>query len=192
MYKAYTILTPNADLPITLEDAKSDLRMDELSHEDAVITAKVMACTSDIEKEYGLAILTQTVKEYWSAFPCSNSDPILLRINPVQQIDSIHYIDQNGLTQTWDTDQWTSGSYDKTTFIIPLPGYSWPSTWALPNAVIVTYVAGFGDSPSSVPTDISQAIKYKLADMFEVRTDSPQTFTRASENLLRKYYRWAV
>lgn len=192
MYKAYTILTPNADLPVTLEEAKQHLRMDDLTHEDTTISSYVMACASHIETVYGMALLTQTVKEYWSAFPCGTNEPMLLRIQPVQSITSVQYIDTDGLTQTWDTDEWTSGGYNNTTFITPLPNYSWPSTWNVPNAVIVTYEAGFGDLPSNVPSGIKQAIKFMVADMFETRQDTPQTFTRASENLLRPYYRWSV
>lgn len=191
-YKAYTITTPNLDLPVALDEVKKDLRMDDLSHEDSVIMAKVMAASVGIEKEYGLALLTQTIKEYWSAFPVGNCDPMLLRIQPVQSVTTVEYIDTDGLTQTWDADEWTYGGYNGTTFIIPTPGYTWPSTWATPNAVIVTYEAGYGDSPENVPWPIAQAIKYRTADMFEKREDTPQTFTRASENLLRPYYRWSA
>lgn len=191
-YKAYTITTPNLDLPVALDGMKRNLRMDDLSHEDDTIQAMVMSAASHIEKQYGLSLLTQTIKEYWSAFPCTASEPMMLRIQPIQSITSVEYIDTNGLTQTWDADEWAYGGYNGTTFIIPLPGFAWPSTWATPNAVIVTYQAGFGDSPDDVPTDIGQALKFMVTDMFEKREDSPQTFTRASENLLRPYYRWAA
>lgn len=191
-YKAYTITTANLDLPVPLDAVKQHLRMDDLSHEDSTITAMVMAATSNIEKQYGLALLTQTVTEYWSAFPSSSSEPMLLRIQPIQSITSVQYLDTDGLTQTWDSDEWNYGGFNGTTFIIPTPEFSWPSTWAAPNAVIVTYEAGFGDSPDNVPWDIAQTIKYMVADMDQKREDSPQTFTRASENLMRPYYRWAA
>ena len=191
-YKAYNIITPNADLPVSLDDAKRHLRMDDLSHEDETIIAMVMACASHVEKAYGLCLLTQTVKEYWSAFPPSASEPMLLRIQPIQSITSIQYVDTNGVSQTWDTDEWTSGGYNGTTFVIPKPDYTYPTAWATPNAITLTYEAGFGDTTTDVPGAIAQAIKYMVADMFERREDAPQSFTRASENLMRPYYRWAV
>lgn len=191
-YKAYTITTANPDLPVPLDGVKRHLRMDDLSQEDETIQAMVMAATSNIEKQYGLCLLTQTVTEYWSAFPCSTDEPMMLRIQPVQSITSVQYLDTDGLTQTWDSDEWVFGGYNGTTFITPLPDFSWPSTWATPNAVIITYEAGYGDSPDNVPPAIAQAIKFMVADMFERREDTPQTLVRASENLLRPYYRWTA
>lgn len=192
MYTSYNITTPNADLPVTIDAAKMHLRMDDLSHEDTVIQSMVMSAASHVEKQYGMALLTQTVTEYWSAFPCLDSEPMVLRIQPVQSVTSVQYIDTDGLTQTWDTDEWTYGGYNGATFIVPLPDYTWPVTWAVPNAVTVTYEAGFGDTPDSVPPAVAHAIKFMVADMFERREDTPQTFTRASENLLRPYYRWTA
>ncbi len=192
MYKAYTIYTPNAELPVTLDDVKKHLRMDDLSHDDDSIMAYIMSASRNVEKQYGIALLTQTVKEYWSAFPCLTTEPLLLRIQPVQSITSIEYLDENGLTQTWDEEEWAFGGYNGATFIVPTPDHTWPATWSVPNAITITYEAGWGDLPTNVPNDITQALKFMVADYFERREDSPQTFTRASENLLRPYYRWAA
>lgn len=192
MYKAYNIITPNADLPVPLEAVKQHLNMDELSHADELIMAYTLSAVKNIETQYGMAMLTQTIKEYWSAFPSGIDAPMLLRIQPIQSITSVEYVDENGLSQTWSSDEWTYGGYNGTTFITPNPGYTWPSAWNVPNAICVTYIAGYGDAPADLPWDIGQAVKFMAADMFAKREDSPQTFTRASENLLRPYYRHAV
>lgn len=191
-FKAYTVTVSNPDLPVTLDSAKRHLRMDDLSHDDETIQSIIMSAAAHIEKQYGMAILSQTITEYWSAFPTSEQDALLLRIQPVQSVTSVQYLDTSGMTQTWHPDKWNFGGYNGATFIVPTPDESWPSTWEQPNAVIITYEAGFGDTPANVPADILQAIKYMAADMFERREDAPQTFTRASENLLRPYFRWAA
>lgn len=192
MYTAHTIESPSTELPVDLVEAKKHLRTDDLSHEDSVIAAMVMAAARDIERQYGMAMLTQTVKEYWSAFPCAESEPMLLRIQPVQGVASVEYLDENGLTQTWDAEEWAWGGYNGATFIVPTPDSAWPATWKTPNAVTVTYVAGWGDGPESVPYNIAQALKLQVAASFERREDTPQAIARASENLLRPYFRWAV
>lgn len=192
MYTSYTIQTDNQELPISLLDVKAHLRYDELSSQDDQLEAYIMAAVRDVERVYGMAILTKTIKEYWSAFPCSADKPLLLRINPVQSVTSVEYIDQNGLTQTWDTDEWTYGGFNGYTFIQPVPGYTWPITWAVPNAITITYEAGFGDTPADVPANIAQALKIMVGDMDLRREDAVQSMPRASENLLRPYYRFAV
>lgn len=192
MYRAYNVITPNQDLPVSLESVKQHLNMDDLSHADATIIAHAKAACSHIEKQYGMALLTQTIKEYWSEFPCSAADPMLLRIQPIQSITSVEYVDSNGDSQTWDPDEWNYGGYNGTTFIIPNPNASYPSTWATPNAICITYQAGYGAAPENVPAEIGQAINLMVADSFQRREDSPQTFTRASENLLRPYFRFAI
>ena len=192
MYRAYTVTVPNADLPVSLDRAKDHLNMDDLAHADERIVTWIKSAAANVERQYGMALLTQTVKEYWSAFPAKSTDGMMLRIQPIQSITSVEYIDTDGLTQTWDADLWAYGGYNGATFIAPIPGELWPSTWATPNAVTVTYEAGWGDAESDVPGDIQQAILYMVADYDQKREDSPQTFNRASENLLRPYYRWAA
>lgn len=192
MYTSYAIHTDNADLPISLPDAKAHMRYDDLSHDDKQIEAYIMAATRTVEQVYGMAILNKTIKEYWSKFPCAPTKPLLLRINPVRQVTSVQYLDESGTLQTWDTSEWTSGGYNGSTFIVPKPNYTWPVTWQVPNAITITYGAGFGAAPADVPWDIAQAIRIMVADMDLKREDSVQAMPRASENLLRPYYRHAV
>lgn len=192
MYTSYTIHAENADLPISLTDAKAHMRYDDLSQDDNQIQAYIMAATRTVEMVYGMAILTKTIKEYWSKFPCAPTKPLLLRINPVRSVTSVQYMDQNGTLQTWDISEWTSGGYNGSTFIVPKPNYTWPVTWPVPNAITITYQAGFGAAPADVPLNIAQAIRIMVADMDLKREDTTQSLPRASENLLRPYYRHAV
>lgn len=192
MYSAYKIHTPNLDLPISIVEVKGHLKYDEISQDDAQVEAFIMAATRSVEKTYGMAILTQTIKEYWSAFPCDEKKPMVLRIQPVSAVTAIEYMDENGTMQTWDSEEWTYGSYDLSTFIVPKLNFTWPTAAAMPNAITITYTAGFGSQPASVPSDIIQALKWIVADMDLRREDSVQALPRASENLLRPYYRFAA
>ena len=50
-------------------------------------------------------------------------------------------------------------------------GSSWPSTSTRPDAVTVSYTAGYGSSADDVPARAKAAIKLILADLFEHRGD---------------------
>lgn len=78
--------------------------------------------------------------------------------------------------------------------IVPKINYSWPGDVAnLPNAVTVTYQAGFGAKPSTIPIQITQAMLMAVADWYgPSREDKIRNLPKASEYLLLPWYRWAA
>lgn len=192
-YRAYHVETPNAELPVTLEQVRYHLRNEDMHFDDALLTAYIRAAAGYIERVYGLALLTQTIKQYHSEFPSGSNTPLLLRIAPLASITSIVYTDSAGVSQTWTASEYISGRLDLGGFVVPAIGYSWPGSVAtLPNAVTVTYSAGFGAKPSTLPFPITQAILYMVADMYTRREDSVVSLPKASEHLLLPWYRWAA
>lgn len=192
-YKAYYVSTPATELPVTLEQVRYHLRNEDMHFDDALLTAYIRAAAGYIERVYGLALLTQTIKQYHSEFPCGSNTPLLLRIAPLASITSIVYTDSAGVSQTWTASEYTSGRLDLGGFVVPGIGYSWPGSVAtLPNAVTVTYSAGFGAKPSTLPFPITQAILYMVADMYTRREDSVVSLPKASEHFLLPWYRWAA
>lgn len=192
-YRAYNVHTANQELPVTLEQVRYHLRNEDLHFDDALLTAYIRAAAGYVERVYGLALLTQTIKQYHSEFPCTSNTPLLLRIAPLLSVTSIVYTDSAGVSQTWTAAEYTSGRLDLGGFIVPAIGYSWPGSVAsLPNAVTVTYSAGFGAKPSTLPAAITQAILYMVADMYQRREDSVVSLPKASEYFLMPWYRWAA
>lgn len=192
-YRAYNVHTANTELPVTLEQVRYHLRNEDLHFDDALLTAYIRAAAGYVERVYGLALLTQTIKQYHSEFPCGSDTPLLLRIAPLVSITSIVYTDSAGVSQTWTASQYTSGRLDLGGFVVPAIGYTWPGSVAsLPNAVTVTYQAGFGAKPSTLPAPITQAILLMVGDMYSRREDSVATLPKASEHLLLPWYRWAA
>lgn len=192
-YQGYTVHTPNTELPVLLETSRMHLRNEDLRFDDDYLMGVIRAAGVMVERQYGIALLNQTIKEYHKAFPGCDDNPILLRITPLVSVTSIQYVDTAGDTQTWDSDEYTSGHYNQTAFIVPKVGYSWPGDVAsIPNAVTVTYLAGFGTKASAVPADIRAALLLTIAALYENREDAPSTLPLASDNLLRPYYRFSV
>lgn len=192
-YTAYQVTTANAELAVTLDVARAHLRNEDLRHDDEYVSALIRAASAAIEKQYGLALLSQTVKQYHTAFPATSDTPLLLRIAPLISVTSIAYIDSAGNTQTWTASEYASGHFNQTAFIIPKTGYAWPSGLAvLPDAVTITYQAGFGTKASTVPADIRSALLLQIGYLYDNREDAPQTLQTAADNLLRPYYRFSV
>lgn len=192
-YRAYYVHTPNTELPVTLEQARYHLRNEDLHFDDDLLRSYIRAAAAYVERTYGMALLTQTIKQYHSEFPCGSDTPLLLRIAPLVSITSIVYTDSAGVSQTWTASEYTSGRLDLGGFVVPNIGYTWPgSVAALPNAVTVTYSAGFGAKPSTLPYPVTQAILYMVADMYTRREDSVVALPKASEHLLLPWYQWAA
>lgn len=192
-YTAYAISDRSAELPVSLELIRMHLRNEDLRVDDALVRALILSATQNIEAQYGLALLEQTVVQTHNAFPASSDTPMLLRIAPLLSVTSIAYIDAAGATQTWNASQYTSGRFNNTAFIVPKIGYSWPSGLAkMPNAVTITYDAGYGTKSENIPEPIKQAILLNVGWLYENREDPTATLSRASDHLLRPYYRFSL
>lgn len=192
-YRAYQVTGPNTELPVTLDMARAHLRNEDLRYDDDYLMGAIRAAGAIVEKQYGLALLTQTVKQYHQAFPCSPDAPLLLRIAPLINVTSIEYVDSAGDTQTWSNTEYAAGHFNQTAFIIPKTNSTWPSGLAnIPNAVTITYTAGFGPKASNIPHDIRSALLLAIGALYENREDSPSTLTTAAENILMPYYKFSV
>lgn len=191
-YTAHRVSVPNAELPVTLELSRAHLRNEDLRYDDEYVKSVIRAAAGLVETQYGMALLNQTVVQYHRSFPCSTDTPLLLRIAPLVSVSSIEYMDGEGNTQTWSSAEYAAGHFNNTAFIIPKPNYAWPSVRVgQPNAVTITYTAGFGAKASQVPDAIRSALLLIIGALYENREDAPSTLPLASENLLRPYYRFS-
>lgn len=192
-YRSYEVTVPNTELPVTIEQARFHLRNEDLHFDDDLLRAYIKAASRYVERTYGLALLTQTVKQYHCAFPANADTPLLLRIAPLLAITSIQYYNSAGALTTWPSDQYKTGTYNLSGFVVPKTGYAFPTDVEnKPNAVIITYTAGFGSKPSSIDDNILQALRLMLTDMYQRREDTVVALPKASEVLLQSWYRFAA
>jgi len=161
---------------ITLAEARLHLRLDTEgsppSHpDDSLVSALIIAARENAEQHTGLAIAESTYSLALDAFP---SDAINLFISPVQSITSVAYVDSDGTTQTLSSTKYMLDNYSLPAKLYPLE--PWPATKAKPNAVIVTFVAGFTDgSPNNYPLPIS--IKQAMLLMIGTWYDNREAIT---------------
>ena len=158
------LVTPPAELPVSLAEAKAHLRIDH-ADEDAQVTAAVAAATAHLDGWDGVlsrALVTQT----WDiGFPGFRTR-LRLPLRPVQSVTSVTYRDSDGAEQTF-TDFLLHfdalGAY-----LAPAPDAEWPETQARDDAVTVRIVAGYG-AASDVPPPLKSAILLLTSHLFDQR-----------------------
>jgi uncharacterized phiE125 gp8 family phage protein len=156
--------------PLTIADAKTHLRFVE-TVEDALIVAQIRAARSEAETYTARALLSQTWKASYDAFP-SDAGPIVLPKPPLISVTSVQYVDLDGVAQTWSSALYavyqfaTGHPHAQAGYLAPIYGGSYPSTRVIPEAVRVTFVAGYGTRADQVPAAIAAAIKIRLSDLF--------------------------
>ncbi len=89
-------------------------------------------------------------------YPCGESSVIYLPRPPLQSIDWINVLDASSneigrIALAWNR--------------------CWPITRASINAVIIRFVAGYGDSAEDVPQAIRHGILIEIANLYENRED---------------------
>lgn len=158
------VTTEPATEPISLAEAKTHLRVD-LSDDNDLITLLIQVAREAVENRTGRSLIEQTRTLKLDYFPCSSK--IILPHGPVTSITSITYYDSTETPVILSSgDYWTD-------FTSGIPYVkiknSWPSTFDMPNAVTIVYVAGYGDSSTSVPAQLRQAMFLILGHLYQNR-----------------------
>ena len=185
------LITPPADWPVSLVEAKAHLRVD-FADDDALIEIFRKAATDEAEKFTGRALIEQTWDLYLDAFPAAE---IKIPRPPLIEVVGVFY----------------GGAADEQT--LPAAGYivddaseparialasngSWPTLTTQANAVRVRFKAGYIDDSSpaaaNVPYAIKAAILLTIGTLYANRETVivGQTATLlpwSAEQLLRRY-----
>ena len=182
--------------PVSLAEAKLHLRVD-FSDDDALISAYIIAARQKAESITRRALITQSWNLVMDQFPApgvnigsanwygpqwGNSPgpltslradgrtgfEIYLDHSPVKSVDSISYIDVNGVTQVLAPSQYKVDLVTEPSRVVPAYGTTWPGTRNEINAVMVSYTCGYG-SAANVPEAIKSWIKLQVGAMYENR-----------------------
>lgn len=160
---------PGVDLIETVQ-ARKQCRIDH-AEDDELVAALVRAATDYLDGPRGIlrtSLMKQSWRDAWSEFPAG--DRIRLSAEPLIEIESVQYI-AAGAT-TWST--LASENYHAYTdslgvWVELADGASWPDTATRPEAVRITYAAGFGVEVGAVPANIIHAAKLLVGHFYENR-----------------------
>jgi len=153
--------------PLTLEAAKDQCRC-TTADEDGWFIAAIAAARHKTETETGLQLITATWEHTidWG-FPSK----ILLDRPPLISVSSVEYVDEDGVTQTLATSQYTVSKGRIKHRIVPAYDVTWPTTRRVVDAVTVTFTSGYG-TELDVPQVVKQGMKLLIAHWFLMREDS--------------------
>jgi phage conserved hypothetical protein, phiE125 gp8 family len=96
----YKVTTGPSSEPLTLSEVKAFLKVDG-SDEDGLITLLIQAAREGVEKYCTLALLPQTITEYFGKF---EQYGLRLSISPLISVTSVTYTAVGSTTQTLSTD----------------------------------------------------------------------------------------
>lgn len=148
--------------PITLTEARLDLKVDS-TDDNSLIDILRQVSREMVEMRTNRSLITQTRVIKMDYFP----DTIYLTHGPVQSVTHVkYYNDSEVLTTVSSSDYWVDTASGIARII---PKDSWPSTYDMPNAVVVTYVCGYGNAGSDIPAPLKKACFMILAHLYENR-----------------------
>jgi uncharacterized phiE125 gp8 family phage protein len=157
------IVTPPTVSPVSVEEAKSYLRIDH-SDEDLTIQALIDTAVDYAENYTGRALITQVWEETYSEFP--REGYIQIPKAPLQTIDDFEYTEANETTA--DFADYTADLFRNRAVL----NYdeSWPSCTLEPvEGIRIEWTCGYGDDGTDVPEAIRQAIMLLVGHWYENR-----------------------
>ena len=160
---------PTIDDAQMLADAKLYLRV--TGHDaDGEIHRMMHAAIRNFQKRASRQVLTRTLVLNLDCFPLRSW--IDIPRPPLQSITSITYTDGDDAGQTW-----AATEYDVLTEIEPgrvrlAHDKSYPTN--APRDIVITYVAGYGTTWSSIPHDVQDCLLHVLSHKYYQRDGAPE------------------
>ncbi|AJY47232.1 head-tail connector protein [Martelella endophytica] len=159
---SYQLMTPPAEEPVSLAEAKAFLRLDG-SDEDGLVTALVKTAREHLETVTGLSLVTQGWRLYRDDWPASGM--ISLARGPVQSIEAVTVYDGEGVAETISLDGFGLDGRARPARLY-LPALAGKRVG--PSGIEVDFTAGFG-AATAVPEAAKQALLRHVAHMFVFR-----------------------
>lgn len=161
-----TQTTGPTDEPVTLDDMKRHLRV-TINEDDLTILVMMQAARDHIERVTRRQLMTATWVLALDVFPSQTI--IELPRPPLQGITSLEYLDADNVTQVMEAEvDYSAETVSEPGRLYLLPGISWPSTYDVPNAVKITYLAGWSSS-ALVPASLRMILFMLVAHLYENR-----------------------
>lgn len=159
------LVTPPALEPVTLAEAKAQLRVDG-TQDDTLITSLITAARQVAENLLGRAFITQTQRLLDDAAPAR---AFTLPRAPLQSVTHIKVYDDADTATTVDSALYM---VDTAASRVSLrSGASWPTVSRALNGFEVQYVASFGALAADVPLALRQGLLAHVAHLYNFRGD---------------------
>ena len=161
--------------PVTVDEVKAHLNITHTA-DDALLAQYISAATATLEARCNRCFVAQTRICKMDSFADSRyvhnrrvyppRSPLLFAATTDVEIK---YVDTAGTTTTLASSDYVVSSGDRPGFIAESYNATWPSVYAQPNAVTVTYVTGHSTGSAGVPVHIKLAVQQLVAHWYRHR-----------------------
>ena len=135
---------------VSLQNAKDFLRIDD-STENDLITEIIKAAAVSLEEYTERALIPQVYKFYADTFPADDK-ALEVPVCPLISVSALQYY-TGGVLTTLSSAAYLVDTQKKPGQIALADGYGWPAVDERPNAVVVSFSAGYA-SAALVPRDL--------------------------------------
>lgn len=172
MYHTYKQTAAPASEPITLTEAKAQLRVEsDFSDDDVWIATAITVVREQVEALTNRAIMPQSLELAISEF----EDVMQLPKPPFSALASIQYYDENNSIQTLSSSIYQLNDFVEPAEISLAYEQTWPTVYDRPDAIRIAFSAGYADA-ASVPASIKQAMLMLLTDLYDNRSAATTNF----------------
>ena len=154
---------------------KLDAEGDPPSHpDDPLLRIYIGDAREYAETMLGHRVAKVVVETVLPAFP---SGDIELESGPLFAVDSVKYLDQDGVQQTLDAGTYAVDDNPTPALLRLAPSHSWPATSISPSAVVIRYTLGYSavnddDQTKPLPNSIVAAMLLVIAHRYRNREDT--------------------
>jgi uncharacterized phiE125 gp8 family phage protein len=164
--KDYVILTPAVSPALELDKVKEHAKISD-SDSDSYLLSLIEVVTNTAEQITGRDLINKTYKGFLDCFPACSTRSIEIRKSKLQSITSIQYLVDNVLTTLPSANYYITESNNFSTINL-VDGESWPNNVdRRKQAIVITFVAGYGDDSCDIPASLKQAMLSNVASLFD-------------------------
>ena len=205
-----TLVSAAAQQPVTLAEAKAQLRIEDDASEDALISAYIASATALAEEFLGRALISQTWRLFLDDWPSkpgrwadddwegtregpitmlqTSARAIELPKAPLQSITHLKTFNDSDAETTVATSVYFVDTASDPGRLVLRTGQAVPVAERVANAYEVEFVAGYGDSPHNVPEPIRQGILLTVEKLYE-GCEAQNAMEKASAKTVMQPYR---
>ena len=151
--------------PIDLSDVKVHIKVSGTTDDDIIYNIMLQVrdyIETVLNRQLNTATLIYAIDEFPTKTIFNIPRP------PLQSITSIIYSNTDNVLTTLATTEYGTDTLSEPGRVYLLPDKAWPSTYNIPNAVKITYQAGYA-SAAAVPRRIKLLMLLMIADLYKYR-----------------------
>jgi uncharacterized phiE125 gp8 family phage protein len=178
-----SLTSPPAEEPVTLLDAKAQLKLDS-TDDDALVTSLITAARARAEWHTGRAFVTQGWSLWLDAWPSAGI--VEIPLPPLVSVSYVKTCDRDDAATIVATSAYRIDTASAPGRLALRSAPPFAANLRRLNAIEIAFTAGYGGA-SAAPQPIKQAILCILADLYEHRGDDDAIVGARAAALLAPY-----